>query len=41
MNLDEILEQLTEIAVNYGPKLIGAILVWIVGSWIIKMMTKM
>lgn len=26
--------------VDYGPKVIGAILIWIIGSWIIKMMLK-
>ena len=40
MNLDEILKQLTEIVVEYGPKLIGAIVVWILGSWIIKVMVR-
>ncbi len=33
---DLLLTQATEIASEYGPKLIGAILVWIVGSWVIK-----
>lgn len=40
MDLENILNQLTEIAVNYGPKLLGAILVWIIGSWVIKMLMK-
>ena len=40
MNLDEILKQLTEIVVEYGPKLIGAIVVWILGSWTIKVMVR-
>ena len=40
LNLEGILSQLTEIAVQYGPKLIGAILVLIVGTWIIKALTK-
>lgn len=26
--------------VEYGPKLIGAILIWIIGSWIIKLMLR-
>ncbi len=40
MNTDEILKQLTEIAIEYGPKLIGAILVWFIGLWIIKFLIK-
>ena len=35
MNLAEITNQLMTIAVEYGPKLIGAIAVWIIGNWII------
>jgi len=40
MNTDKILEQLTQIAVEYGPKLIGAIVVLIIGGWIIKGLTR-
>lgn len=36
MNPDELLSQATEMALLYGPKLIGAIVVWVIGSWIIK-----
>jgi small conductance mechanosensitive channel len=36
MNTEVILKQLTEIIVEYGPKLLGAIAVWIIGSWIIR-----
>lgn len=36
MNIDSVLEKITDIAVTYAPKLIGAILVWIIGGWIIK-----
>lgn len=39
MNTEQIITQITEIAVAYGPKLIGAVVVWIVGSWIIKIIT--
>ena len=38
MNTEQIMSQLTEIAVNYGPKLLGAIAIWIIGGWIIKAM---
>ena len=36
MNVDYVLEKITDIAVTYAPKLIGAILVWIIGGWVIK-----
>ena len=29
-----------ELIVEFGPKLIGAILIWIIGSWVIKMILK-
>lgn len=38
--LDQILNQLIEIAVDYGPKLIGAILVLLIGNFIVRMVTK-
>lgn len=31
-----ILNQLIDISLTYGPKLLGAIVVWIIGGWIIK-----
>lgn len=31
-----ILDQVTQIGLDYGPKVLGAIAVWIIGSWIIK-----
>ncbi|WP_371374510.1 mechanosensitive ion channel family protein [Thalassotalea aquiviva] len=36
MDYEKISADLIDMAVLYGPKLIGAILVWIIGSWIIK-----
>ncbi len=36
MNTEQILEQINGIALSYGPRLIGAIAVWIIGSWVIK-----
>jgi len=33
---DEILAQATEISMQYGPKIVGALVVWIIGGWIIK-----
>ncbi|MDT0557700.1 mechanosensitive ion channel [Ichthyenterobacterium sp. W332] len=40
MNLDNILEKLYELTTNYGFKIIGAIVIWIIGSWIIKIINK-
>lgn len=40
MDTGQILEQLKFIALEYGPRLIGAIAVWIIGIWIIKLLTK-
>jgi len=40
MNLDELLEKLYDFATNYGIKVIGAIVIWIIGSWIIKIINK-
>lgn len=40
MNTDQIVNQLTELAVAYGPKLLGAIAVLVLGSWIISLMMK-
>jgi small conductance mechanosensitive channel len=40
MNTEKIIDQIVEIAVSYGPKLIGAIAIWFVGIWIIKLLTK-
>ena len=40
MDADKILEKITNMAIEYGPKLVGAILVLIIGSWIIKIILK-
>lgn len=40
MDLEQILDQLTVIMIQYGPKLIGAIVVWIIGGWIVKVLTN-
>ncbi|MCP3929266.1 MAG: mechanosensitive ion channel [Bacteroidetes bacterium] len=40
MNMEQILDQLTEISVNYGLKLIGALAVWIIGGWIVKILVE-
>lgn len=40
MNAEEILNDLTEIIVGYGPRLVGAILVWFVGRLLIRIMNR-
>lgn len=40
MNLENVGEKLTSMAIEYGPKLIGAILVLIIGGWVIKTLTR-
>ena len=36
MNTEKMITQGTEMAIFYGPKLIGAIAVWIIGGWVLK-----
>ena len=36
MNSEEVVNQITQMTLLYGPKLIGAIAVWIIGGWVIK-----
>ncbi|PIB35798.1 mechanosensitive ion channel protein MscS [Reichenbachiella sp. 5M10] len=38
MKVEEIISQLYEKAIDYGPKLVGAIVVLLIGSWVIKML---
>lgn len=40
MNTEQILSKLTAMAVEWGPKLLGAILVLTIGLWVIKRITK-
>ncbi len=40
MNTEELILQAKDLVMYYGPKLIGAILVWIIGIWIIKFLVK-
>ena len=40
MDLDNILDKLVDFATIYGIKVIGAILIWIIGSWVIKKIIK-
>ncbi|MGB5418886.1 mechanosensitive ion channel family protein [Algibacter sp.] len=41
MNLENIdTEKWLELALEYGLKILGAIVIWIIGSWVIKMILK-
>jgi len=40
INIDSLLDQMANIVYTYGPKLIGAIIVWIIGSIIVKWLTS-
>jgi small conductance mechanosensitive channel len=40
MTTQEIMDKMAEMALEYGPRLIGAIVVWIVGVLIIKVISK-
>ncbi len=40
MDIEKWIDKGMDFIVNYGPKIIGAILIWIIGSWIIKKIMK-
>jgi len=40
MTFEEIINKITETGVEYGPKLLGAIVVLIIGTWVVKALTK-
>jgi small conductance mechanosensitive channel len=40
MNVEMIIDVVTQLAIAYGPKVIGAILVLVIGGWIVKALTK-
>lgn len=40
INASKYLDLATSYVFEYGPKVIGAVLVWIIGSWIIKAISK-
>jgi len=40
MTPDEMMTLVTENALEYGPKLIAAIAVWVIGSWVIKLLVS-
>lgn len=39
--MNEIITKIIDMAIEYGPKLIGAILIWIVGVYVIKFVLKL
>ncbi|MCB0463007.1 MAG: mechanosensitive ion channel [Flavobacteriaceae bacterium] len=40
MDLQKWIDKGYELIINFGPKVIGAIIIWIVGLWVIKMLIK-
>ncbi len=40
MNVNQIIEQVAELSITYGTKLIGAMTVLLIGSWVIKLTNK-
>lgn len=40
MNTEEIINQITQMTLLYGPKLLGAIAVWFIGGWVIKIIDR-
>ncbi len=40
MNTEEVVDQAISMSLLYGPKLIGAILVWIIGGWVINVIGR-
>jgi small conductance mechanosensitive channel len=40
MKIESLMTELSHFVINYGPKLVGAILVWIIGSFIIRKITR-
>lgn len=40
MNAEQMVNQFTNLALSYGPKLMAAVIVLIIGSWVVKAITK-
>ena len=40
MNTSELIDQLSGLVVDYGVRLLGAITIWIIGSWIINLLVN-
>ncbi len=41
MDIDKTIDQLVVLATDYGIKVIGAIVIWVVGSWVIKRIMRL
>lgn len=41
MNLDKWIDKGYEIIIDFGPKVLAAVAIWIIGSWLIKTMGKL
>ena len=40
LSMNDIIGKSTQILIEYGPKLVGAIIVWVIGSIVIKTISK-
>ncbi len=40
INSEQVLALIKTISLEYGPRIIGAVVVWIIGAWLIKIITK-
>ncbi len=40
MDIEQLIDKLINFATDYGVKIVAALVIWIVGSWIIKMVMK-
>ena len=40
MDTNKILEQIVALALEHGPRLIGAVLIWVIGGWLINIIGK-
>jgi small conductance mechanosensitive channel len=40
MSTEDIIKQISAIVLEFGPKLVGALIVWVIGLWVVKALTK-
>ena len=40
MDLQNWIDKGYDLIINFAPKVIGAILIWVIGSWVIKLIIK-
>jgi len=41
LQFDHLSEKLIEFIYQYAPKLLGVVLVWVVGSWVIRLLVRL